>query len=329
MSHHGISQDFWAHVQTQCNESRDTIPDAADFPFALSLPTFRTVTCASPDSARWLGFRYSLAPLVVRAQTHLTTGENGREVVGLVNIDIEVGVDHVEHAGLNLRHDRIRPAGDGLERIDDVTTRVAVTRVEMCRISLPGFGIPQRHRHPRTAVCILRDLNGSVDVAVLGRIDVEESSLQVGCKFFGCHLTGHVAVGWRWLGVSTCSSRARLLEVRLPSYAISDHAVVARLPTEALRDAGPEEQGIADDVERCGDSILVLGAPQLFPVGGAVGLQGAVERPFDVKFGPDGAMYIVDYGAVRINPVRVVRDKARYDWPPGTGITWRVTRTGG
>jgi glucose/arabinose dehydrogenase len=53
-----------------------------------------------------------------------------------------------------------------------------------------------------------------------------------------------------------------------------------------------------------------------------------LERPFDVKFGPDGAMYIVDYGAVIFNPVRLVRDKARYDWPPETGIIWRVTRTG-
>lgn len=53
-----------------------------------------------------------------------------------------------------------------------------------------------------------------------------------------------------------------------------------------------------------------------------------LERPFDVKFGPDGSMYIVDYGAVRLNPVRIVRDKARYDWPPETGIIWRVTRIG-
>jgi glucose/arabinose dehydrogenase len=60
----------------------------------------------------------------------------------------------------------------------------------------------------------------------------------------------------------------------------------------------------------------------------ALGAQGkGIERPFDVKFGPDGAMYIVDYGVVRINPVRLARGKAFFEWPPKTGIIWKVTRT--
>lgn len=55
---------------------------------------------------------------------------------------------------------------------------------------------------------------------------------------------------------------------------------------------------------------------------GAVG--AGLERPFDVQFGPDGAMYIVDYGVVKINPARENREP--YEYVPGTGVIWKVTR---
>ena len=45
-----------------------------------------------------------------------------------------------------------------------------------------------------------------------------------------------------------------------------------------------------------------------------------LERPFDVKFGPDGAMYIVDFGVVEVNGFK-------RKWLPDTGIIWKVTRT--
>ncbi len=47
-----------------------------------------------------------------------------------------------------------------------------------------------------------------------------------------------------------------------------------------------------------------------------------LERPFDVKFGPDGAMYIVDYGVVKID----MSKKPPYDYIPGTGTIWKVTQ---
>jgi glucose/arabinose dehydrogenase len=47
-----------------------------------------------------------------------------------------------------------------------------------------------------------------------------------------------------------------------------------------------------------------------------------MERPFDVKFGPDGAMYIVDYGVVEID----MELEPPYDYIAGTGAVWRVTR---
>ncbi len=51
-----------------------------------------------------------------------------------------------------------------------------------------------------------------------------------------------------------------------------------------------------------------------------------LERPFDVKFGPDGAMYIVDYGVARVNLTRLKEDHFPAEFPPETGAIWRVTR---
>ncbi len=48
-----------------------------------------------------------------------------------------------------------------------------------------------------------------------------------------------------------------------------------------------------------------------------------LERPFDVKFGPDGAMYIVDYGVVNIDMSKT----PPYDSKAGTGAIWKVTET--
>ncbi len=54
------------------------------------------------------------------------------------------------------------------------------------------------------------------------------------------------------------------------------------------------------------------------------GAQGqGIERPFDVQFGPDGAMYIVDYGVVDVIPGQM----PPYDQQAGTGIVWKVTPT--
>ena len=65
---------------------------------------------------------------------------------------------------------------------------------------------------------------------------------------------------------------------------------------------------------------------------GPASKQGAkgmgMERPFDVKFGPDGAMYIVDYGIANINPARAAEGQVPYEFPPETGVVWKVTRTG-
>ncbi len=47
-----------------------------------------------------------------------------------------------------------------------------------------------------------------------------------------------------------------------------------------------------------------------------------LERPFDVRFGPDGAMYVVDYGVVKIDMSKT----PPFDAKAGSGAIWKVTR---
>jgi hypothetical protein len=60
-----------------------------------------------------------------------------------------------------------------------------------------------------------------------------------------------------------------------------------------------------------------------------------INRPLQVLFGPDGALYLVDYGAVRDFGQSDPRSKFRgpKDGPlpqiPGTGTIFKITRTGG
>lgn len=64
------------------------------------------------------------------------------------------------------------------------------------------------------------------------------------------------------------------------------------------------------------------------------GLRG-INRPLTVRFGPDGALYLVDYGAVRdfgrSDPRSRFVDDANVALVqiPGTGVIWKITRTGG
>jgi len=53
-----------------------------------------------------------------------------------------------------------------------------------------------------------------------------------------------------------------------------------------------------------------------------------IERPLDVKFGPDGAMYIVDFGVARVDFARIKKGQVPYEFPPRTGSVWRVSLAG-
>ena len=99
-------------------------------------------------------------------------------------------------------------------------------------------------------------------------------------------------------------------------------------PTNPLRDTKPGYQ----------ISMIDPGTGKAMPFArnpkpGPASMQGAMgkglERPYDVKFGPDGAMYIVDYGVANINPARAKQGQVPYEFPPETGAIWKVTRTNG
>lgn len=55
----------------------------------------------------------------------------------------------------------------------------------------------------------------------------------------------------------------------------------------------------------------------------AQGMEGkGLDRPFEVKFGPDGAIYIVDYGVVTID----MSQTPPYAYKENTGGIWKITR---
>lgn len=56
-------------------------------------------------------------------------------------------------------------------------------------------------------------------------------------------------------------------------------------------------------------------------------MQGAgLDRPFDVDFGPDGALYVVDYGVVEIDKsLKKEQNEPPYREMPGTGVIWKIT----
>ena len=60
------------------------------------------------------------------------------------------------------------------------------------------------------------------------------------------------------------------------------------------------------------------------------GEQGdGLERPYDVKFGPQDAMYIVDFCTHRTSRSRIAEGHFPIEWDRKTGMVWKVTRTAG
>ncbi|MBW3634861.1 MAG: sugar dehydrogenase [Armatimonadetes bacterium] len=57
------------------------------------------------------------------------------------------------------------------------------------------------------------------------------------------------------------------------------------------------------------------------------GIHGeGIERPYDVKFGPDGAMYIVDFSSHRVNLHRIAEGHFPVEFDRKTGMIWKVSR---
>jgi glucose/arabinose dehydrogenase len=93
-------------------------------------------------------------------------------------------------------------------------------------------------------------------------------------------------------------------------------------PTNPLRETPAGYRVVAVDTET-GEITPFVQNGQPGPASGQNAQGQGIERPFDVQFGPDGAMYIVDYGVVTID----MQQKPPYAYNPGTGSIWKVTRT--
>ena len=50
------------------------------------------------------------------------------------------------------------------------------------------------------------------------------------------------------------------------------------------------------------------------------GCRGGMHRPITAEWGPDGALYVVDFGEVRFG-------KQGMHAQPNTGVIWKITRT--
>lgn len=51
-----------------------------------------------------------------------------------------------------------------------------------------------------------------------------------------------------------------------------------------------------------------------------------IERPYDVKFGPDGSMYIVDFGSHRPSLKRIAKGHFPIEFDRESGVLWKVTK---
>jgi glucose/arabinose dehydrogenase len=62
---------------------------------------------------------------------------------------------------------------------------------------------------------------------------------------------------------------------------------------------------------------------------GSASAQGApgegFERPFDVEFGPDGALYVSDYGVAIVDLDKMRAEQPPYTFPPATGAIWKIS----
>jgi glucose/arabinose dehydrogenase len=109
----------------------------------------------------------------------------------------------------------------------------------------------------------------------------------------------------------------------------SDHVFVAEWgdltpPTNPLRNE-PTGSRISRIDPRTGDVSVIIRNQKRGPASAQDAEGQGLERPFDLIFGPDGAMYISDYGIARINPAR---EGTPYEVPPNTGAIWKITPTG-
>lgn len=130
-------------------------------------------------------------------------------------------------------------------------------------------------------------------------------------------------------GLHDWNSSPSMLDVAPDSWAeFAGHLLIAEWgdlspPTNPLRDKHTGFRVVRVDPESGGVTLFVQNAKP-GPASEQMAMDEGMERPFNVRFGPDGTMFVLDYGVARINPAS---EGTPYEFPPETGVIWRVTRT--
>lgn len=131
------------------------------------------------------------------------------------------------------------------------------------------------------------------------------------------------------LGRHEFNSSPCLLDVAPASWGdLAGHVFIAEWgdlapPTNPLRGKAPAGFQIVEVDPHSGHLSSFVANPGGGPAS-ARGREGkGLERPFDVKFGPDGAMYIVDYGVVTIDMSKA----PPYAYKESSGVIWKVSKT--
>lgn len=132
------------------------------------------------------------------------------------------------------------------------------------------------------------------------------------------------------LGHHEVNSSPCLLDVAPASWDdLAGHVFIAEWgdlapPTNPLRGKEPAEGYRVVKVNPYTGAVTAFVSNDMGGPASGMGMEGkGLERPFDVKFGPDGAMYIVDYGVVTID----MSLEPPYAYQAGTGVIWKVSKT--
>jgi len=122
-------------------------------------------------------------------------------------------------------------------------------------------------------------------------------------------------------------------DIQLVNFSKRGEPLVLSLSRFAFNCRKADQQHNPDGSARCKDDPVThenRAADQAF-----VEMISGINRPLQVQFGPDGALYLVDYGAVR--DFGQSDPKSRFTGPtdgplvqiPKTGVIWKIERTGG
>ncbi|MFZ3585031.1 PQQ-dependent sugar dehydrogenase [Loktanella sp. DJP18] len=129
------------------------------------------------------------------------------------------------------------------------------------------------------------------------------------------------------------NSSPSMIDVVPPAWGdLAGHVLVAEWgdlapPTNPLRGKEPVGSRVVSVDPETGEITPFVANMQPGPASGQDAQGQGLDRPFDVQFGPDGALYIVDYGVVEIDMSLTEQGRPPYNEVPGTGVIWRVTGT--